>query len=133
MTGLSQSSRSPASPSQSQRRRVIRRKHIWYTYLPFIGTFHTLSIGSIRSTSSSMGSWLYGLRTGDCKCYESPHCWSYSHNLSPFLVLPADRALGRVNHSLAGRPPAEFCSRHLFISSFPHFLISYFLISHSWF
>ena len=49
---------------------------------------------------------LYGLGT-DCKSYESLHCWSYSHNLSPFLVLSADRTLGRVNHSLAGRLPAH--------------------------
>jgi len=104
---------------QSQRRRMIRRKHTWYTHLPL---FHTLSMGSMDSELVTA-----------CKSYESPHCWSYSHNLSPFLVLPANRALGRVNHSLAGRPPAEFCSHHLFISSFPHFLISYFLISRSWF
>ena len=77
---------------------------------------------------STLALWTLG--TGDCKSYESSHCWSYSHTLTPFLVLPADWALGRVNHSLAavaGRttsPPAEFCSRHLPISSFPDFLIS---------
>ena len=87
------------------------------------------------STLSPLTLWTLG--TGDCKSYESSHCWSYSHNLTPFLVLPADWALGRVNHSLAavtGRTTsAEFYSRHLLISSFPHFLISHFLISRSWF
>jgi len=116
VTGLSQSSRSPASPSPSQRRRVIRRKHTWYTYLPLLAL-------------STLSAWaIYGLGTGDCKAM-SP----LTAGVTPIICrpslscpVPADRQLGLVNHSLAGRPPAEFCSRYL---SFLHFSISSFLIS----
>ena len=64
---------------------------------------------------------------------------NYSHNLSVALPClaswPRARSSTR-NHSLPSRttsPPAEFCSCHLLISLFPHFLTSHFLISRSWF
>jgi len=60
----------------------------------------------------------------------------YSHNLTPFFALPVDCALSQVDRNLADKttsPPAESANVHFLISSFPHFLISHFLISCSCF
>ena len=74
--------------------------------------------------------WLCRLRTGDCESYDSPLTAGSlnhtSHNLTPFLALPADCVLNQVDHSLI--LPAEFCTL-VTTSLFLYFPISSFLIS----
>ena len=99
-----------------------------------------MEMGNGKWEMKLLHSTIAGLGTDECERYVSPltaGAFSHtSHNLTPFFALPADCALSQVDRNLADKttsPSAESANVHFLISSFPHFLISHFLISRSCF